>query len=413
MTYTIHKKDQHISGTIALDGSKSISNRALIIRALCPTPFSIEHLSTSKDTTTLNRLLSQEEDSVYDAGAAGTTFRFLTAYLALQTGSQTLTGSARMKERPIGVLVEALRQLGANIDYLEKPGYPPLRIHAPSIAATNDLHISAGISSQFTSALLMIAPSLPNGLNLHLEGEIVSRPYIEMTLSLMQYFGVTHEWEGNQIRIRPQKYSANDFTVEADWSAASYYYAIAAFADQLDLQLDGLQENSLQGDAVLVDLMPHFGVQTQFNEKGIHLTKNTTENFPAFQWDFIKCPDIAQTIAVICGGTNTDGTFSGLRTLKIKETDRVMALHDELAKVGVHFSEITEDNSTNVVCTVSGKAQLQNPRFATYEDHRMAMAFAPLSLFGPVEVEHPMVVEKSYPKFWKDLENLGFEVKES
>ncbi|MEM8906252.1 MAG: 3-phosphoshikimate 1-carboxyvinyltransferase [Bacteroidota bacterium] len=412
MTYTVQKTDRNIIGRIKLNGSKSISNRALIIQALCPEDFSIHELSTSKDTTTMRQLLAKanQDDTILDTGAAGTTFRFLTAYLALQQGTQILTGSARMKQRPIGVLVEALRQLGAHIEYLENTGYPPLKIHSPTPSSSNQLRISAGVSSQFISALLMIAPALPEGLKLTLEGQIVSRPYIEMTLSLMEHFGVQHHWQGQEIHIAPQNYQAQAFTVEADWSAASYYYALAAFADQLDLHLEGLYPNSLQGDAVLTNMMERFGINTQFTDKGIHLSKSTTATPAAsnFQWNFIKCPDIAQTLAVVCGGLDTPGDFSGLITLKIKETDRVAALQEELSKVEVIFSETTLAQSDDVTCQVRGKAMVNQPRFATYEDHRMAMAFAPLALLGAIEVQDPMVVEKSYPEFWADFQQLGF-----
>lgn len=410
MIYTISKKDRSIKGEINLDGSKSISNRALIIRALCEEHFDIKNISTSRDTETLQKLLNKDS-IIYDAGAAGTTFRFMTAYLALQPDVQILTGSDRMKQRPIGVLVDALNQIGADITYLEKPGYPPLQINPPKIKASHRLRIPANISSQFTSALLMIAPILPNGLELTLEGKIVSLPYIKMTLGLMKYFGVQHRWKnGNQIIIAPQDYEAQAFKVEADWSAASYYYAMAAFSDDLDLQLNGLYPDSTQGDAVLTEMMTHFGVSTQFNEKGIHLTKSTQDKIAPFDWNFIKCPDIAQSLAVICGGLGVAGTFSGLETLKIKETDRVAALHDELKKVSVDFSETPAKD--DVHCKVKGQAVLNEPQFSTYEDHRMAMAFAPLAMFDNIKVTEPMVVVKSYPNFYKDLKKIGFEVKE-
>ena len=414
MTYLLSKPDRHLQGTIYLDGSKSISNRALIIRALCGQDFPIEHLSTSRDTTTLQQLLAQEQGT-FDCGAAGTTFRFLTAYLALQPGSQVLTGSERMKKRPIGVLVEALRQLGASINYLEKEGYPPLQINAPTIGNTKALSISAGTSSQFISALLMIAPYLPNGLDLELEGLIVSRPYIEMTLSLIAHFGVPHEWTGQTIRIQPRPYQARSFKVEADWSAASYYYAMAAFADQLDLHLHGLGANSLQGDSVLVEMMQHFGVTTRFTKKGLHLQKGETPK-PAFEWDFIRCPDIAQSLAVVCGGLGIPGLFSGLETLSIKETDRIAALKEELAKVQVSFAQLPahfSKRSDKTFYIVEDKAQIAMPTFATYEDHRMAMAFAPLAMLAPIRIQDPAVVGKSYPKFWEDIATLGFEVGEA
>lgn len=414
MTYQLTKSNLNISGEISLDGSKSISNRALIIRALCGQDFPIEHLSTSKDTVTMQALLSSQE-TILDTGAAGTTFRFLTAYLALQNGTQILTGSARMKQRPIGVLVDALCKLGASIEYLEREGYPPLKIHAPNIGQTNQLQITANVSSQYISALLMIAPSLPNGLELQLSSNIVSRPYIEMTLNLMAHFGVQHEWGEAGIRIKQQVYQARPFKVEADWSAASYHYALATFADQLDLQLNGVEANSVQGDAILVEMMEQFGIQSTFNDKGVHLQKSGKSNVSLFEWDFIRCPDIAQTLAVVCGGLGIQGIFTGLETLRIKETDRIAALQEELAKVEVQFSPLPArlaKNPDQEYFLVEGEAQPTQARFATYEDHRMAMAFAPLAMLGSITIEHPMVVVKSYPRYWEDLKVLGFEVEE-
>ena len=407
MIYQLKKSDPTIVGDITLDGSKSISNRVLLIKALCQEEFKIARLSTSKDTTTLQQLLTLNEGT-YDAGAAGTTFRFMTAYLALQPGTQILTGSERMKQRPVGVLAEALNELGADIRFLEKPGYPPLSIGPGSFGSVDELRIPANISSQFISALLMIAPVLPNGLTLHLEGEIVSRPYIQMTLSLMARFGVDAEWVGPTIKIEKQAYQAKDFTVEADWSAASYYYALAAFSKDLNLHLGGLFENSLQGDSVLAEMMTQFGVNTEYVADGVILTKGKSSSVDSFQWNFINCPDIAQTLAVVCGGLGVDGFFTGLSTLKIKETDRVQALQNELKKVNVNFSE-TEVRQ-GVSCQVNGTAQLEEPVFATYEDHRMAMAFAPLAIFGSITIEEPMVVVKSYPEFYEDFKKLGFTI---
>lgn len=403
----VSRNNRSVKGKIDLAGSKSINNRALIIRALCEEDFPIHRMANAKDTETLQRLLASESD-VLDAGPAGTTFRFMTAFLSLQQGTQTLTGSERMKQRPIGVLVEALRTLGANIEYLEKDGYPPLKIHTPNSLNINQLSIPASVSSQYISALLMIAPTLENGLELTLTGKIVSRPYIQMTLNLMAYFGVSHEWNGNVILVKPQKYQPREFTVEADWSAASYYYTIAAFAnDDLDLQLDGLFENSVQGDAVIAEIGEHFGIKSQFNETGVHLTKVKNHVQKEFNYNFLECPDIAQTLAVICGGLGVKGEFSGLETLKIKETDRVAALNAELAKANVNFEELSFDT-----CSIEGKAIFDSvPQFPTYEDHRMAMAFAPFAMLHDVLIEEPKVVEKSYPDYWKDLEVLGFEIK--
>jgi len=416
MTIQLSKADKKIKGEITLNGSKSIANRALIIRALCPEDFPIEKLSNSKDTVLMDALLQSDSD-VRDTGAAGTTYRFLTAYLSMQEGTQILTGSERMKQRPIGVLAEALKKLGANIDYLEKEGYPPLKIHSPNNLGTNNqLSISAGTSSQYISALLMIAPTLPKGLELTLDGKIVSRPYIEMTLNLMQHFGVQHSWEGQTITVLPQIYKARPFTVEADWSGASYHYAMAAFADELDLQLNGLFEESVQGDAVLVDMMKHFGVETTFNEKGVRLTKAAGKEIASvFEWDFIRCPDLAQTLAVVCAGLGVQGLFSGLETLRIKETDRIAALQNELAKVQAYLSPLPKrfsPKSEKEYFMIDGKADVQSPTFPTYEDHRMAMAFAPFAMFAPIQIEEAMVVEKSYPLFWEDLKQLGFVVEE-
>lgn len=413
MIYTISKPDRHIEGKIELTGSKSISNRALIIRALCKEHFEISALANANDTRLMLELLDSDNE-VRDAGPAGTTFRFLTAYLSLQPGTQILTGTERMKSRPIGVLVDVLRQLGAQIEYLEKEGYPPLKIGAPNqFGSNNVIHISAGTSSQYISALLMIAPTLENGLELNLEGKIVSRPYIEMTLNLMQYFGVSHQWEGHVIKVEPQEYQARPFRVEADWSAASYYYAMAAFADRLDLQLDGLFEDSVQGDAVLVDMMRHFGVETTFNESGIHLSKTSDGLKKPFQWNFLRCPDLAQTLFVVCGGKGQMGHFTGLETLRIKETDRIAAMNTELAKLQIHLyrNESMSEEEGSEYFTIKGQATFQTiPTFDTYEDHRMAMALAPLAMLGDIAVNEPEVVGKSYPDFWKDLESLGFKV---
>ena len=418
MTYEISKSDRRIVGDITLDGSKSISNRLLIIKALCEQSFTIHNLSTSKDTQTLNTLLNQPTTSnVFDCGAAGTTFRFLTAYLALQNGTQILTGSERMKQRPIGKLVAALRSLGCNITYLENEGYPPLQINAPNALTISELSIAADTSSQYITALLLIAPTLPNGLRLTLEGTIVSLPYINMTLALMQHFGVEHAWDGHTIIVENQAYQSKNITVEADWSAASYYYALAVFADELDLTLRGLFKNSLQGDAVATELGFHFGVDTIFdkNTEGVlKLIKSGNPTAELFEWDFLKCPDIAQTFAVICAGSGVQGLFTGLETLFIKETDRVAALKNELIKGGVVFSKLPAkfaQRSQKQFFMIEGKTHFeQTPTFPTYEDHRMAMSFAPLAMFQPVRIEDPSVVNKSYSNFWRDLTTLGFNV---
>ncbi|MEO1434597.1 MAG: 3-phosphoshikimate 1-carboxyvinyltransferase [Bacteroidota bacterium] len=415
---TITGPGEVVQGAITLNGSKSISNRALIIRALSGEDFSIKGLSNAKDTQTLDALLASKDD-LLDAGPAGTTYRFMTAYLAIQPGTQVLTGSKRMQQRPIGVLVDALRALGANIEYIGHEGYPPLRIHAPkALGKTDTLSVPAHVSSQFISALLMIAPYLPKGLKLEMEGRVVSKPYIMMTLRLMSYFGVTYHWgdKNNVIEIAPQTYHARDYRVEADWSAASYYYAITAFAEKADIQLNGLYEESVQGDAIISELMRPLGVETEYNRNGIRLTRiGRLGNL--FEHSFLDCPDIAQTIAVVCGGLGILSILRDLETLFIKETDRVAALQNELAKIGVKFQRLQEDlqfSEFDHAHATSGKAKTPNgpvPRIETYHDHRMAMAFAPLSQkVKKLIIEDPNVVEKSYPNFWNDLESLGFQV---
>lgn len=413
----LYKPDRNLHGELALDGSKSISNRALIALALSgadPAGY-LSNLSTSKDTVTLQRLLAQK-GGTYDAGDAGTTFRFLTAFLSLQPGIQILTGSARMRERPVGALAYALRELGADIQFLEKEGYPPLQIGTFKPSGQAQIRIAANVSSQFLSALALIGPYLPDGLEIVPEGSLVSRPYLEMTVQLMRYFGAQAEWKGNVLVVAPGKYQPRAFTVEADWSAASYWYAMAAFAGDADLKLRGLFAQSWQGDAVLARMMTAFSIQTTFEKDGIRLRKSGAARVTVFNWDFVECPDIAQTLAVVCGGLGVEGFFTGLETLSIKETDRIAALQVELKKTGVVFEQLlpehTPGQTDKIYYRVGGKAAWTTPvRFATYGDHRMAMAFAPLAFYGALEIEHPAVVGKSYPAFWADLSQLGFDVK--
>ena len=401
-----------LRGHLRLTGSKSIANRALLIRALTPGGFSIERLAAADDTVRMQKLL-ESDDEVLDCGPAGTTYRFLTGYLCRRQGTQLLTGSQRMKERPIGILVDALRSLGADIEYAEKEGYPPLRIGYSALDKSDRISIAADTSSQYISSLLMLAPTLPTGLKLTLEGEIVSMPYIRMTLALMEHFGVHHHWEGQTIVVNPQVYQSKPFTVEADWSAASYYYSLAALAEEADLRIDGLFEDSLQGDAVVSKLYGEFGVTTTYTEEGIHLQKPAgTTPPPLFEHDFVECPDIAQTVMATCAGLGVQGLYSGLQTLFIKETDRVKAMKAELAKVDVSLYKIPPRmaGKTGIqYFAQEGQAQFATgtPTFSTYHDHRMAMALAPLALLHPVRIEDPGVVEKSYPDFWGDLGDLG------
>lgn len=418
----LSKPDRHLRCDIALDGSKSLSNRALIVLALAgedPTRW-LSHLSGSRDTSTLRQLLRQNSGT-FDAGDAGTTFRFLTAYLALQPGEQVLTGSARMRERPVGALVQALRDLGADIEFLEKEGYPPLRIGAPErLGKTGrSVRIDAGVSSQFLSALLLIGPCLPGGLELIPEGSLVSRPYLDMTLRMMHYFGAEAAWHGDRILIQPGHYQPRPLMIEADWSAASYWYAMAAMAEDADLTLRGLYTESWQGDSVLIPMMARFGVSTTPSPEGdgIRLRKQSATPHPSgFEWNFLECPDLAQTLAIACAGLGIPGVFSGLETLAIKETDRTAALRTELAKVGATLEEeqpaLAPRAKPPAVFLLQGKAVLDAiPLFSTYGDHRMAMALATLAMLGTVDIEHPEVVQKSYPAFWQHLEQAGFSIK--
>ncbi|MEM1359865.1 MAG: 3-phosphoshikimate 1-carboxyvinyltransferase [Bacteroidota bacterium] len=404
-----------LRGRLQLTGSKSIANRALIIRALTPGGFPIHRLAAADDTVRLEHMLSSEEE-LLDAGPAGTTFRFLTGFLSRRPGYQILTGSQRMKERPIGILVDALRELGADISYVEKEGYPPLKIGYSALDGKRALSIAADTSSQYISSLLMLAPTLPNGLRLHLEGEIVSVPYIKMTLALMAYFGVEHHWEGQTIVVAPQEYQAKEFTVEADWSAASYYYGLAALAPEADLRINGLFSDSVQGDAVVAKLYESFGVTTTFNADGVRIQKPANASVPPlFEQDFVECPDIAQTLMATCAGLGVQGLYTGLQTLFIKETDRVAAMKAELGKLGVSLYKIPPRMSGKTgiqYFAQEGKADFAagTPTFATYHDHRMAMAMAPLALQHPINIEDPEVVGKSYPDFYRDFEKLGFVV---
>lgn len=394
----------NIQGEITLNGSKSISNRILMIQAILGEEFSISGLSKAKDTVILGSLLDKLEEPILDAGEAGTAYRFMTAYLAWKGDNQVLMGTKRMCERPIGVLADALNALGAKISYVGKEGYPPLQMKAHQESEWGQrITIGAHVSSQFISALLLIAPVLPNGMELVLEGKIISRPYIQMTLNLMEEFGICSLWHNDMIKVPPQAYQAKSFVVEADWSAASYYYSLAAIADQASIQLNGLQEESLQGDAVLVDIMKEFGIRTSFNTAGILLEKVPCE-IKGFKYDCSDCPDLAQTLAVICAALNVNALLTGLETLTIKETDRIKAIKVELEKLGC-VVETTEDSLWIKKGIINKKQAI---KVSTYKDHRMAMAFAPLALIlDEVSMEDKSVVCKSYPKFWEDFKLLG------
>jgi len=407
MKYLVSKPDSILKGSIVLPSSKSISNRALIIHALSYSPYSIENLSDSDDTRVMEQVFNSNSNQ-FDIGHAGTAMRFLTAFLSQIVGEWTITGSDRMKERPIGILVDALTKLGARIEYTENEGFPPLRIYGSHLKGCV-LELDGSISSQYISALLMIAPTLEGGLTLRLKNKITSRPYIEMTLKLMEQFGVHHLWIGNEILISEQKYTAHPFSVEADWSGASYWYEMAVIAEEVDLELVGLHIQSLQGDAIIAQWFEQLGIKTTATEKGSRLTKNG-QPLPEFlQLNFIENPDVAQTFAVLCVMKQIPFHFTGLETLKIKETDRIAALQDELGKFG---AQLTEPAIGDLKWDGTFPLEKQFlPEIETYHDHRMALAYAPACMaLGQIAILDPMVVTKSYPGYWDDLKKVGFKV---
>lgn len=396
-----------IKAKIHLPASKSECNRALIINALTDFKCDIQNISTARDSVTMNRLL-RSDDAILDVIDAGTTMRFLTSYLSLKGKEKTLTGTARMCERPIKLLVDALRSIGAEIDYLKEDGFPPIKIKGIKQQTSNKISIRGDVSSQYISSLLMIAPILPKGLIIELTGEIGSRPYIMMTLQMMADFGINYTFNGNIITVNHQPYKSSHFFIESDWSGASYWYSVVALAKEAEIELVGLKKNSLQGDSAIVKLMENLGVSTEYKENSIVLRKTKNQN-SEIAIDFTDCPDIAQTLAVICGANHSKLTLTGVESLKIKETDRLLALQNELTKIGISLAETIK----NEAYQVSGTHNLQTqPSFATYKDHRMAMAFAPLALKHTVLIENPDVVVKSYPSFWDDLKLAGFEIEE-
>ena len=444
--------------SISLSASKSISNRALVLNALCKNPKPLINLASCDDTETVIQALTEKKDFI-DVGAAGTAMRFLTAYFSAQPGHFTLTGTERMKNRPIKLLVNALRSVGASIEYLEKEGYPPLYIKGQSLKG-GEIEIDGGISSQYISALLMMAPLMTNGLRLHLTGRIISMSYIHITIQLMRQFGVSVFHEGAAITVPPQSYtSIEDFVVESDWSAASYWYEMVALCNNnmASVSLSGLRPDSLQGDAGIISLFDTLGVETTFTASGITLSKKQRDNMAdydsdmarkkvIFEYDFTMMPDMAQTAVVTCAMLHIPFRFTGLQSLKIKETDRLCALRTELFKLG-YLLEIQNDDtliwrpdrpSVSIdlpsihamsnqkaklqLCTLADKhnvhaipslqASKQNdpPVIVTYDDHRMAMSFAPVSLCERegIKIIDPEVVSKSYPTFWDDMKKANF-----
>lgn len=406
MNIKIFNKKKNLSGKLNITGSKSESNRLLILQALYPS-LQIKNLSNSDDTKYLKTALNSEEEIV-DIHHAGTAMRFLTAYFATCEGREVvLTGSKRMQERPVKLLVDALRKLGANISYEKNEGYPPLRIKGKKLMA-NEVKVQANISSQYISALMLIAASLPKGLQIDLDGQVTSAPYISMTLEIMQNAGIKGSFSNNKIIIEPaEKLEAKTLNVESDWSSASYFYSLAAISETAHIKLTNYRKSSLQGDSCISEIYRQFGVETHYEQDAIVLEKNSGKKPRHLSENLQNSPDIAQTIAVTCLALGVDCTLKGLHTLKIKETDRLAALKTEIEKFGSKV-EITNDS----LKLYPQRTFNENVRVATYNDHRMAMAFAPLGLKVGLEIEEAMVVSKSYPSFWEDMKHLDFNVQE-
>ncbi|MDR0680459.1 MAG: 3-phosphoshikimate 1-carboxyvinyltransferase [Dysgonamonadaceae bacterium] len=410
MIYKI-QTSPYIHASILLPASKSISNRVLILNALSKSLYPVGNLSDSDDTKVLLKALTSSGPD-FDIEAAGTSMRFLTAYLSQREGEWTITGTERMKNRPVRILVDALRELGAEINYLEKEGFPPLSIRGKSLTG-GSVSLNGEVSSQYISALMMIAPCLRDGLKLHLKGNIISKPYIQMTLRLMEAFEIQTIWKKRTIQIQPQSYRANPFSVESDWSAASYWYEITALAgENSSVDLSGLEKNSMQGDAEGQNLFVPFGIRTVFTDKGVVLSKVADADLSRspLTHNFIHEPDLAQTVIVTCCLLNIPFRFSGLQSLRIKETDRILALQTEMRKLGY----VINDKSGNLMEWTGERCVAEkNPVISTYEDHRMAMAFAPACLkTKEIRINHPQVVAKSYPNYWKDLSSAGFIITE-
>lgn len=410
-----------LNGTVRLTGSKSESNRALLLRALSKGAVQVQNLSDADDTRLMEESLAAADrgaqldtEQPIDVGPAGTVMRFMAAYLAISpSGRYRLSGSRRMHERPIGLLVDALRQLGADITYTDRAGYPPLSISGGFEQQTNRITIPGNVSSQYVSALLLIAPALPQGLRLQIDGVLTSQPYVTMTLDMLSAAGIQNTWEGDTIEIQPQAFAPSQLSVEPDWSAASYWYSLLALAESGTLLLSGLRKNSLQGDRMIATMMEPFGIRSTFRTDGVLLEKKSDSTGgpsifnPTNPLDFTACPDIAQSVIICAAALRKDLSVTGLHTLRIKETDRIAALQQEIGKFGV---QLIEDGSFFHLRT-GGFNNSTQPVFDTYEDHRMAMAFAPLALvFDGIQINDPGVVKKSYPDFWVHLQSMGASV---
>ncbi len=401
----------NISTRIELPGSKSISNRLLMIRAISGLPIYFRNLSDSEDTILLAKALGQiqnKKSGTVNINHAGTDMRFLTAHLSVKEGNWIITGSERMKQRPIAELVNALKGLGADISYLEKEGFPPLKINGKKLHGGR-IEIDGSISSQYISALMLIAPALGEDLEIILKGNIVSLPYINMTSELLKLFGVYVLFNGKKLVVSPAPFNMlNDqFLVESDWSAASYWFNLAALTNHSEIELNFLDETSLQADSILPEIYSKLGVRTEFIEKGLYL-RSKQGTVEEFEFDFTNCPDSAQTIAVTCFGLGIKANLTGLQTLKIKETDRILALKTEFEKLGASV----EATGSSLKLIPPKEIIPEQVVIKTYNDHRMAMSFAPLAIkFPGLKIENPDVVNKSYPAFWDDLQQAGFDLR--
>ena len=395
------------SGTVNLPASKSIANRLLLMKAVAGfRDIEIHNLSNARDTQILQGILNTlSTKNTIDVHDAGTVMRFLTAYVSCLKGEWIITGTERMQQRPIGALVNVLRSIGADIEYLKTENYPPLKIRGKKLKG-GKIEVDGSISSQFISALLMISPLFIEPLELSIKNDLVSKPYVDMTLKLMQQWGINYIWKGNIISIdnKPYQKPTEKVFVESDWSAASYFYSILSLAKDGEITLPYLFKNSLQGDSACVELFTDLGVSTTFTNDGVVLKKvNQVEH--KFEYNFLNCPDIAQTLAICCTAKNIEADLQGLQTLSIKETDRITALKTELEKFEVEL--ITSTNSIQI----NSKFKTKNSKIETYKDHRMAMSFAPLALScNNIEIENPTVVEKSFPHFWDELKKIGFTI---
>jgi 3-phosphoshikimate 1-carboxyvinyltransferase len=400
----IRRKSEVIGKVPGLPSSKSLSNRALIIEALSGHQGLVSNLSSARDTV-LMKALVRSPDREINVMDAGTTMRFLTAYYSVTNQRKVLTGSARMKERPIGLLVEALRSIGASVDYLEREGFPPIETKGFLKQTQGAISIPGNVSSQYISALMMVAPILPNGLTINLTGTVGSRPYIGMTSSLMKHFGADVTVGADEISVRQGTYKPAAYRVEPDWSAASYWFGFAALAGKAEILLPGVTKESVQGDIAIVDIMNRLGVESTFDSKGLTLTKKPFQK--SIENNFIDCPDLAQTVLPVCAMLGVQGKFTGLESLFIKETDRIAALRAELGKTG---ATLTEAGPGVWSLEPARATPTQKLEFNTYHDHRMAMGLAPLATLTDVTIYDPKVVNKSYPTYWDDMKALGFRI---